>query len=202
MDLRAVSREGGREDGEVFEEDRLDFAVLLPVHLPHVRQSHVRQSHVRPSHVRKSYVRQSCAVSRQGDGEVFEEDRLDFAILLPVHLSHVRQSHARQSDVRQSHVRKSHARQSHLRQSYVRQSHVRQSRVRKSQDREVLEEDRLHFAILLPVHLQREFFIDNLLDRIHFIIVMIRWTGLAPWNFKLPFPGSFTSTFLTRLTRV
>jgi len=27
-----------------------------------------------------------------------------------------------------------------------------------------------------------EFFIDNLLVRIHFIIVMIRWTGLAPWE--------------------
>ena len=27
---------------------------------------------------------------------------------------------------------------------------------------------------------QREFFIDNLLVRVHFIIVMIRWTGLAP----------------------
>ena len=27
---------------------------------------------------------------------------------------------------------------------------------------------------------EREFFIDNLLARIHFIIVMIRWTGLAP----------------------
>jgi len=25
---------------------------------------------------------------------------------------------------------------------------------------------------------EREFFIDNLLFRIHFIIVMIRWTGL------------------------
>jgi len=30
---------------------------------------------------------------------------------------------------------------------------------------------------------EREFFIDNLLVRIHFIIVMIRWTGLAPWEF-------------------
>ena len=40
----------------------------------------------------------------------------------------------------------------------------------------------------------REFFIDNLLVRIHFIIVMIRWTGLAPWEFEFPFPGSFTST--------
>jgi len=25
--------------------------------------------------------------------------------------------------------------------------------------------------------------IDNLLVRIHFIIVMIRWTGLAPWEY-------------------
>ena len=32
--------------------------------------------------------------------------------------------------------------------------------------------------------------------RIHFIIVMIRWTGLAPWEFEFPFPGSLTSTFL------
>ena len=30
---------------------------------------------------------------------------------------------------------------------------------------------------------EREFFIDNLLVRIHFIIVMIRWAGLAPWDF-------------------
>jgi len=35
---------------------------------------------------------------------------------------------------------------------------------------------------------QREFFIDNLLVRILFIIVMIRWTGLAPWEFEFPFP--------------
>jgi len=41
-----------------------------------------------------------------------------------------------------------------------------------------------------------EFFIDNLLVRIHFIIGMIRWTGLAPWEFEFPFPGSLTSTFL------
>ena len=40
------------------------------------------------------------------------------------------------------------------------------------------------------------FFIDNLLVRIHFIIVMIRWTGLAPWGFEFPIPGSITSTFL------
>ena len=37
---------------------------------------------------------------------------------------------------------------------------------------------------------EREFSIVNLLVRIHFIIVMIRWTGLAPWEFEFPFPGS------------
>ena len=31
--------------------------------------------------------------------------------------------------------------------------------------------------------------IDNLLVRIHFVIVMIRWTGLAPREFEFPFPG-------------
>jgi len=30
---------------------------------------------------------------------------------------------------------------------------------------------------------QREIFIDNLQVRIQFVIVMIRWTGLAPWEF-------------------
>ena len=35
-----------------------------------------------------------------------------------------------------------------------------------------------------PLHTrERDFFIDNLLVRVHFIIVMIRWTGLAPWEF-------------------
>ena len=38
--------------------------------------------------------------------------------------------------------------------------------------------------------------VDGVLVRIHFVIVMIRWTGLAPWEFELPFPGSLTSTFL------
>ena len=39
-------------------------------------------------------------------------------------------------------------------------------------------------------------FIDYLLVRIHFIIVMIRWTGLALWQFECLFPGSLTFTFL------
>ena len=36
---------------------------------------------------------------------------------------------------------------------------------------------------------EREFFIDNLLVRIHLIIVMIRWTGLAPWELETVFEG-------------
>ena len=43
---------------------------------------------------------------------------------------------------------------------------------------------------------ERELFSNNLLARIHFIIVMISWTGLAPWKVEFPFPGSLTSTFL------
>jgi len=43
---------------------------------------------------------------------------------------------------------------------------------------------------------EREFFIDNLLVRIHFIIEIIWWTGLAPWEFELSFSGSLISTFL------
>ena len=45
---------------------------------------------------------------------------------------------------------------------------------------------------------EREFFIDNLLVRIHFSMVMIRWTGLVPREPEFPFPGSLTSTFLNR----
>jgi len=45
-----------------------------------------------------------------------------------------------------------------------------------------------------PRRREREVFIDNLLVRIHFIIVMIRWTGLVPWEFEFPFPCSLTST--------
>ena len=44
---------------------------------------------------------------------------------------------------------------------------------------------------------EREFFIDNLLVRIHLIIVIIRWTGLAPWEFESHFPGSLESTSLS-----
>ena len=36
------------------------------------------------------------------------------------------------------------------------------------------------------LRLEREFFIVNLLVRIHFTIVMIRWTGLAPWEQEGP----------------
>ena len=43
---------------------------------------------------------------------------------------------------------------------------------------------------------EREFFIDDLLVRIHVIIEMIWWTGLAPCEFELPFSGSLICTFL------
>ena len=43
---------------------------------------------------------------------------------------------------------------------------------------------------------QEELIINDLLVRIHFIMVMVRWIGLAPWEFELSFPGSLTSTFL------
>ena len=43
---------------------------------------------------------------------------------------------------------------------------------------------------------EREFFTENLLVRIYFIIGMIRWTGLAPWEFEFHFPGSLTSACL------
>jgi len=39
----------------------------------------------------------------------------------------------------------------------------------------------------------------HLLVRIHYIIVMIRWTGLAPWEFEFRFPGSLASTHFAPL---
>ena len=37
---------------------------------------------------------------------------------------------------------------------------------------------------------EREFLIATLLVRIHFGIVMIRWTGLAPWEIEFPFQAA------------
>ena len=54
----------------------------------------------------------------------------------------------------------------------------------------------LSSAASTPRAVTPEFFIDDLLVQIHFIIVMIRWTGLAPWEFEFPFPGSRISTVL------
>ena len=56
---------------------------------------------------------------------------------------------------------------------------------------------RTHDRRNLRVDIKREFFIDNLLVRIHSIIVMIRWTGLAPWEFEFLFPDSIPSNFLS-----
>ena len=44
--------------------------------------------------------------------------------------------------------------------------------------------------------IERDFFFDNLLVRMRFIMAMIWWTGLAPWEFESPFPGSLSSSFL------
>ena len=51
---------------------------------------------------------------------------------------------------------------------------------------------------------ERELFIDNLLVRIHFIIVMIRWIGLASRHGSLNslFQVAFASTFLGRRENV
>ena len=42
----------------------------------------------------------------------------------------------------------------------------------------------------------RRISIDIILVLIYLSIVIIWWTGLAPWEFEFPFPGSHTSTFL------
>ena len=42
----------------------------------------------------------------------------------------------------------------------------------------------------------RELFIDILLVRIRFIIEMVWWIGLAPWEYEFPFPGCLIPTFL------
>jgi len=39
-------------------------------------------------------------------------------------------------------------------------------------------------VVLLDAALGQLGLIDNPLVRIHFIIVMMRWTGLAPWEFE------------------
>ena len=44
--------------------------------------------------------------------------------------------------------------------------------------------------------IKKKFFVDNQLVRIHFIIEMTCWTGVAPWDFEFPFSGSPISTFL------
>ena len=44
-----------------------------------------------------------------------------------------------------------------------------------------------------PETLERDLFIDNLLVRTYFIIDTIWWSGLAPWEYEFPFPGSLVS---------
>ena len=54
---------------------------------------------------------------------------------------------------------------------------------------------RVGASALARVGANGEFFVDNLLVRIHLIIVMIKWIGLVPWEFEISFAGSLTSTF-------
>jgi hypothetical protein len=54
----------------------------------------------------------------------------------------------------------------------------------------------IHAPENLAYSREREVFIDNLLVRIHSIMEMIWWTGLAPWEFEFPLPGSLIFTFL------
>jgi len=51
-------------------------------------------------------------------------------------------------------------------------------------DHELHHEQRL----LRHCRRRRHVVLANLLVRIHFIFVMIRWTGLAPWEFEAPSP--------------
>ena len=50
--------------------------------------------------------------------------------------------------------------------------------------------------------MEREFFLDNLLVRIYFIVQIICWTVLAPLEFEFPFPGSLIPTFLRQVESV
>jgi len=43
---------------------------------------------------------------------------------------------------------------------------------------------------------ERKFFIDNVLVLVRFITDIIERTGLVPWEFQFPFPGSPIYTFL------
>jgi hypothetical protein len=49
---------------------------------------------------------------------------------------------------------------------------------------------------------ERESFLENLLVQIQFIIEMIWWTGLAPWEFEFPSLRSLISTFLVNTREV
>jgi len=48
---------------------------------------------------------------------------------------------------------------------------------------------------LIGASRERDFSIDNVLVQVYSIIELIWWTGLAPWEFQFPFPGSRTPTF-------
>ena len=109
--------------------------------------------------------------------------------------------HQRESCKRENGQRKSYKRENVERKSYKRETCERKNYKRETCERKKRgggdqrgRVDAPHGTFLAAG--EREFFIDNLLVRILFIIEMIWWTGLAPWEFEFPFPGSLTSTFL------
>ena len=71
--------------------------------------------------------------------------------------------------------------------------HSRELRSLNPQPRTLHPEPLIHVRSAI---VQREFVVGNLLVRNHFMILMIRWTGLAPREFGLCFPGSLTSISL------
>ena len=51
----------------------------------------------------------------------------------------------------------------------------------------------LVFLVLFECVMRKSFLLTTYWSENHFIIVMIRWTGLAPWEFEFPIPGSLAS---------
>ena len=76
--------------------------------------------------------------------------------------------------------------------------HLLRRRAESVQARQARLRTDLPLKILVARHLlgEIEFFIGDLLVRIHLIIETIWWTALAPWEFEFSVPGSLMVTFL------
>ena len=65
----------------------------------------------------------------------------------------------------------------------------------------MIDDDLKPWLIEVPLHPERDFVIDNLLVRIHFVGMMIWWTGLAPCEFEFPLAGRLTSSCLNAIQK-